>query len=263
MHKFISFNHQILSAENAFLSAVSSAALYGKGVFTTVAVHDSIPFLWEKHWQRLNDNARKTGINLDAFSEQATEKALLETIEKNNLRSGRARLTFFDETPSRVWQSDSTRKTNLLIQTANFRTVPAYFRLTVSPYQINSTSPLAGVKSCNYLENILAIDDAKTGGFDEAVRLNEKDEIVSACLANVFWRKNNRIYTPSLKTGCLKGTTREFFMENFPVEERKAKLAELLKADEIFLTSAGIGVVQVTDFSYIKNRRCKQSKPEI
>lgn len=243
MHEFICFNQQILPAKNAFLSAVSSAALYGRGVFTTVAVHDSMPFLWEKHWRRLSADAQKVGISLDDFSEQSTEKLLLETITKNNFKAGRARLTFYDETPSSVWQNDLKGKTNLLIQTADFRPVPEKFRLIVSPYLINSTSPLAGVKSCNYLENILALEEAKAGGFDEAVRLNEKGELVSACCANLFWKKNEKFFTPSLETGCLKGTTREFILENFPVEERKAILAELYKADEIFLTSAGIGAV--------------------
>jgi branched-subunit amino acid aminotransferase/4-amino-4-deoxychorismate lyase len=70
------------------------------------------------------------------------------------------------------------------------------------------------------------------------------------CLANLFWKKGDKIFTPSLETGCLKGTTREFVLENFMVEERKAKLIELEKADEIFLTSAGIEVVKaVVDFN--------------
>ncbi len=243
MSDFIAFNQRIQPAENAFLSALSSAALYGRGIFTTVAVHDSVAFQWEKHWRRLTANAQSIGINLDEFTEASVEKVLLEVIEKNNLRRGRARLTFFDETPSSVWQTDSKRRTNFLIQTAELRRVPEIFRLTVSPYRINSTSPLVGIKSCNYLENILAFENAKAGNFDEAIRLNERDEVVSACLANVFWKKNNVIYTPNLATGCLEGTTRSFVLENFAVEERAAYLAELYEADEFFLTSAGIGIV--------------------
>lgn len=244
MHKFVIFNHQILLAENAFLAAASSAALYGRGIFTTVVVHDSIPFLWEKHWRRLNDNARKIKINLSEFSEEIILKSLLEVIEKNNLTRGRARLTLYDESPSSIWETDSKPRTNLLIQTADLRDVSSEFRLTVSPYRINSTSPLAGVKSCNYLENIFALEDAKARNYDEAVRLNERGEIASACMANIFWKKDGAIFTPLLETGCLNGTTREFVLENFIVEERTANLAELIEADEIFLSSAGIGIVK-------------------
>lgn len=244
MHEFISLNHQIIPAENALLSATSSAALYGKGIFTTVAIHRSIPFLWEKHWRRLTENARKLGIDLTELPEATVKNSLLEIIKKNNLSLARARLTFFDESASSVWQINLKGKTSLLIQTADFRVVPETFRLTVSPYRINSTSPLAGVKSCNYLEKILALEDARAKGFTEAIRLNEKNEIVSACLANVFWKKSGAIYTPSLETGCLEGTTRGFILENYSVEEKKADLAELNEADEIFLTSAGIGIVK-------------------
>ncbi len=243
MHRFISFNRQILRAENALLSAVSAAALYGRGVFTTVAIHDSIAFLWEKHWSRLTENAQRVGIGLANFSEEATKNLLLEVIEKNKLRRARARLTFYDESAASVWQSNSKPKTNLLIQTADFREIKNNLSLTVSPFRVNTKSPLAGVKSCNYLENILTLEDARAKKFDEAVRLNERGEIVSACLANIFWKKNDTIYTPSLATGCLKGTTRDFILENFGVEERTADLSELKEADEIFLTSAGIGIV--------------------
>ena len=249
MHEFIHFNQRILSAANARVSAVSSAALYGKGIFTTVAVYNSKPFLWEKHWQRLIENAQKITIDFTAFTEDIVRSSLFEIIAENNLTNARARITFFDESSSNVWQTNQKSKTSLLIQTADFRTVKNKLRLAVSPFRVNSTAPLVGVKSCNYLENILALEDAKARGFGEAIRLNDKGEVVSACLANLFWKKGVGIFTPSPETGCLKGTTREFILENFTVEERKAELIELEKADEIFLTSAGIGIVSaVLDF---------------
>jgi branched-subunit amino acid aminotransferase/4-amino-4-deoxychorismate lyase len=124
-------------------------------------------------------------------------------------------------------------------------------RLTVSPFLVNSTSPLAGVKSCNYLENLLSLEEAERRGFDEAIRLNEKQEIVSAGAANVFWIKNKKIHTPALETGCLAGTTREFLSENIAVHEVKSRLNEIIEADEVFLTSAGIGVCPA-DFGNVK-----------
>lgn len=242
MHKFVNFNHQITLAENAFLSANAAAALYGKGIFTTVAIYNFKPFLWEKHWQRLNDNATRIGIDSTDFTERIVKNSLLDLVEKNDFRNGRARLTLYDESPPAIWQTDSKRGTSLLIQTADFRQIKDKLTLTVSPYRINSKSPLAGIKSCNYLENILAWEAAKAKGFDEAIRLNERGEIASACLANIFWKTSGEIFTPPLETGCLKGTTRDFMLENLVVIEKKANLADLFEADEIFLTSAGIGV---------------------
>lgn len=244
MHEFVFFNRQIVSAEKAFLSATTSAALYGRGVFTTVAVYNSKPFLWEKHWRRLRENAGKIRLDLSEFSEAIIAASLAEIIKQNQLKNARARITFFDESASAVWKTNQNLKTSVLIQTADLRPRAKFFRLTVSPFRVNSTAPLGGVKSCNYLENILALEDAKAKGFDEAIRLNERGETVSACMANVFWKRGAAIYTPALATGCLNGTTREFVLENFPVEERRTNLEELKDADEIFLTSAGIGIVR-------------------
>lgn len=255
MHEFVNFNHQIIRAQNSFLSTISSAAFYGRGIFTTVAIYNGKPFLWKKHWHRLTHNAEKIGVDLSEFSEEKVENSLLETIVKNNAEDARARLTFFDETVSKIWQNKSKHKTSFLITTANFRAVSENFCLTVSPFSINSESPLAGVKSCNYLENILALENAKANGFDEAIRLNVRGEVASAVTANVFWTKNDEIFTPSLETGCLAGTTRHFVLEKFAVNEKRAQIIELEQADQVFLTSAGIGIVQVSKFQEKKFSR--------
>lgn len=255
MHEFVNFNHQITPAQKSFLPAISSAAFYGRGIFTTVAIFDGKPFLWKKHWQRLAENAKKISLDLSEFSETAIENSLLEIVTKNKLANVRARLTFFDETASKIWQNKSEHKTSFMITTANFRAVSENFCLTVSPFSINSESPLAGVKSCNYLENILALENAKANGFDEAIRLNVRGEVASATTANIFWTKNDEIFTPSLETGCLAGTTRRFILEKFAVNEKRAQIIELEQADRVFLTSAGIGIVQVSRFQKKKFSR--------
>ena len=143
----------------------------------------------------------------------------------------------------------------MLIMTADLRTVGENFKLTVSPHLINSTSPLAGVKSNNYLEKIIAKDEAKQRGFDEAIQLNERGEIASASTANIFWLKGGRLFTPSVETGCLAGTTRELVLENIDCEEVEVGIDELEAADEMFLTSAGIGIVHVANFNEQKLRQ--------
>jgi branched-subunit amino acid aminotransferase/4-amino-4-deoxychorismate lyase len=67
-------------------------------------------------------------------------------------------------------------------------------------------------------------------------------------MANVFWLRGDQLFTPSLATGCLPGTTREFVMENTAVTEVDVGTDELREADAIFLTSAGLGVVAVDEF---------------
>jgi 4-amino-4-deoxychorismate lyase len=245
MHKFLSFNFRISTASETSAPVVSDAAFYGRGIFTTLAVYHSKPFQWEKHWRRLTENAAVVGVDLSEFGEENVKNALSEIISCNNLEKGRARITFFREEASGVWQNQAKRRTGLLITTADFRHISDSLRVTVSPYRLNSKSPLVNIKSCNYLENLLVLENAGKNGFDEAIRLNENGEVVSGAMANLFWTFDNKIYTSATETGALCGTTRDFVLERFPVSEKCAALEELLNADEIFLTSAGIGVSRV------------------
>lgn len=226
----------------------SNASLYGKGIFSTIAFSSGKAFLWEKHWRRLTDNATRVGVDLAGHTERSTRDALERSIATSGIADGRARITFLDDSPSKMWPGDVESKTELSIIVAERRVVPQPFRLTVSPYQVNSSSPLAGVKSCNYLENILAVDEAKSRGFHEAVRLNERSHITSASMANIFWLKGDKLITPALSTGCLAGTTREFVLENIDCEEVEVAINELDSAAAIFLTSAGIGIVEASRF---------------
>ena len=250
MHKFISFNGEICNPADANVSALSSAALYGWGIFTSIGIYDGEPFLWEKHWSRLTEYASAVGIDISEVKERDVYEDLIATLSANKIKDARARITFFDNAAG-FWNCAATDKTNVLIATADFRDLPENFTLTISPYRVSSTSALIGLKSCNYLENLLAWEKAKTAGFEEALRLNEKGEVVSVCIANVFWVKGERLYTPSPKTGALSGTTRAFVLEQAKesgVEclEVKLGLESLLEADECFLTSAGIGIRNVS-----------------
>jgi branched-subunit amino acid aminotransferase/4-amino-4-deoxychorismate lyase len=248
MDEQVSLDGRILAAADAAIPAVSSSALYGKGIFTTVAIYKSEPFLWDKHWNRLAGDAAKIGMDISEISEESVRQSLGELIYKNNTAEGRARITILDIASGDFWSSKFKQKPKLFIMTAGPRTISDNFRLTVSPYPINSRSPLAGVKSCNYLDNLLALEEAKNTGYDEAIRLNERGDVVSACMANVFWLKDGELFTPSLRAGCLEGTMREFVLAQIDCNEVEMSPEQLYLADAIFLTSAGLGIVQVTEF---------------
>jgi branched-subunit amino acid aminotransferase/4-amino-4-deoxychorismate lyase len=222
--------------------------LYGCGVFSTIRICDGMPFLWEKHWRRLTSNADRLGIDLSEYTGDSTRVSLEKAISKKEVANGRARITFLDESPSSIWSVEGKGRTTLSIITGEMRSISSDLRLTISPYPVNSLSPLTGIKSCNYLEKIIAVDEAKARGFDEATQVNERGEITSAVMANVFWWKGETLFTPSLKTGCLPGTTREFVLENLECREVERPIDDLHSADAIFLTSAGLGVLQVAEF---------------
>lgn len=232
----------------------TSATLYGKGVFTTVAVHSAQPFLFEWHWRRLTQNAAAVGIDLSEYSSESVTAELLESIRQARILGGKARLTFFDHRMSELWTSESVliEGTTISVLIREKQPIPDHFSVSFSPFPVNSRSPLAGVKSCNYLEQIMAKDEAKARGFHEAIRVNENGKVTSACMSNVFWLKGERLFTPALSTGCLAGTTREFVLETLDCDEVEAGIDELNSADAIYLTSAGLGIVRVAGFDCLE-----------
>jgi branched-subunit amino acid aminotransferase/4-amino-4-deoxychorismate lyase len=244
MHKVALFNGKIVDTEDVVIPAVSASAMYGHGVFSTISIYDGEPFLLEKHWRRLGSHARKLGLDADVASDQL-ESWLLHLLETNGQANHRARITLLDAGGAGLWSGRSAKRTVVLIVTGERVKRPDKFRLATSVYRVNSASPITGVKCCNYLDHLIAYEDAKRRGFDEAIRLNERGEVTSAAMANIFWLRDDELFTPSLETGCLAGTTREFILENFDVCEARGGIDELLNASAAFVSSAGIGIRQV------------------
>jgi aminodeoxychorismate lyase len=258
MHPVIYLNKVMLEATKARVAPVSSAMLYGRGVFTTVAIYNGKPFLWSEHWRRLKDHADRLKIDCAGANERNVGEAVGKLVAVNQVKDGRARVILLARSGRDVWrpQKESTRKTDLLIMTSEAQKISrAGLSLAVSPYRCNTFSPLAGIKSLNYLDQVLAWEEAQAREFDEAVMLNERGEIVSATTANIFWVKDGTVHTPALSTGALAGVTRgaviELAAKQFiPVIEGVYDLADLTEAEEIFLTSASYGVALVNTFDF-------------
>jgi branched-subunit amino acid aminotransferase/4-amino-4-deoxychorismate lyase len=258
MHPVIYLNKVMLEATKARVAPVSSAMLYGRGVFTTVAVSGGKPFLWPEHWRRLSTHAEKLSVELGELNELSVGEALRKLCSVNQVKRGRARVILLARSGRDVWRTkkQSTRETDLLIMTGEPQKVSAAgMSLAVSPYRVNTMSPLVGIRSLNYLEQVLSWEEAQARDFDEAVMLNERGEIVAATMANIFWFKEGTLHTPALSTGAIAGITRAAAIELagkqfIPVVEGVYELADLSDADEIFLTSASIGLAQVTTFDF-------------
>jgi len=258
MHPVIYLNKVMLEATKARVAPVSSAMLYGRGVFTTVAIYNGKPFRWPEHWQRLKDHAQKLSIDCAGANARNVGDALKKLVAVNQVANGRARVILLARTGRDVWKTKKAgdRKTDLLIMTGEPKKIPAGgISLAVSPFRHNTLSPLAGIKSLNYLHEVLAWEEAQAREFDEAVMLNERGEIVSATMASIFWVREGQLHTPALSTGTLAGVTRAAVIELatsqfIPVIEGVYELGDLVEAEEIFLTSASYGVAPVTTFDF-------------
>ena len=258
MHPVIYLNKTMVEATKARVAPVSSAMLYGRGVFTTLAIYNRNPFLWSKHWQRLTAHAAKLDIDYTGCTENGVGDALNKLIAVNQVKDGRARVILLARSGRDLWKTrmPGSKKTDLLIMTGDPpKAPPNGYSLAVSPFRTNTFAPLTGIKSLNYLNNVLAWEEAQSRDFDEAVVLNERGEIASATTANIFWVKDGTVHTPNLSTGALAGVTRECVMDIaskhfIPLVEGVYEMADLTEADEIFLTSSGLGVATVTTFDF-------------
>ena len=258
MHPVIYLNKTMVEATKARVAPVSSAMLYGRGVFTTLAIYNSQPFLWSKHWQRLTTHAKRLDIDFTGCNEKNVGDALQKLISVNQVNEGRARVIMLARHGRDIWKTKApgAKKTDLLIMTGDPQKIaPAGLSLAVSPYRVNTSAPTTGIKSLNYLDHVLAWEEAQSRDFDEAVVLNERGEIVSATTANLFWAKNGTLHTPSLSSGALAGVTRECVIDIankhfIPLLEGIYEMTDLTDADEIFLTSSSLGVAPVTTFDF-------------
>ena len=255
MHQHVILDRRLLEAKRARLHAVTSAALYGRGVFTTVAVHKGQPFLWEAHWARLLAHAARAGVECD-YGDNEAALLLSRLVEANEVEEGRARVHLLARAVRGRWKMGGEgRASDLLMMTADAWAPPESLALTVSPYRVNTCSPLVGVKTVNRLENVMAWEEARSRDFDEAVVCNERGEVACATMANLFWVKHGTVHTPALATGAMAGTTRARVIElaselAIPVAEGAHTLHDMAEAEEVFVTSAALGVALATTFDF-------------
>ena len=258
MHSRIIYNHRLLEATKARVEVLTAATLYGQGVFTTLAIYDGHPFLWHEHWQRLMEHGARARVDTTGLEEETARASLTRLIAANEVRTGRARVTLLARAEPSVWKikAEGERATDLLMMTREARSEGSEgLALTLSPYRLNTLSPLVGIKSVNYLEHLMAWEEARARDFDEAVMLNERGEVASTTMANIFWATDGTIHTPALSTAALSGTTRARVIQlahelSQPLVEGVYDLSQLGAADEIFLTSAGLGVSIITTFDF-------------
>ena len=162
-----------------------------------------------------------------------------------------------------------TTKPTLLIYASPLRKIPEGIykkgiKINFTCVDKNEKSFIAKIKSLNYLDNILARAEARSGGFDEAVFVNAKGNVAEATTSNIFMVKRGAIITPPPSAGLLPGITRKAVIEiiekyfSNKVHQRNIKPDDLFNADEIFLTNSILEIVPVVKLG---KRRIGKGKP--
>ena len=225
---------------------------FGLGVFETIAIENRHPILVQEHLNRMKNSMGELGIRNAEFSSLVT----MENIQKQAQ----------DCPPGRYALKISVSPRNILFSVrASGYTHSDYergFRLTVSHVLRNETSPLTYHKSMNYGDNITEKRKAKAAGYDEPLFINTKGFVSEGATTNLFCVKKGLIYTPSLSCGLLNGILRQYVMVLTDVKEYNFTLAELLNADEIFVTNSLLGIMPVASIDG-RNFPCHEKTLEL
>jgi len=250
MEQIVYLNGALLPRSQAKISPFDLGFLYGYGLFETMRAYSGRIFRLERHLERLSTSAKLLGLPLNAF---VIEKACYDTLQANNLKDARIRLTVSIGEGEAVPDLPKHPKPTVLVIATSYTPPSAEtyrngYKALVSALRQNSQSPLSHLKSANYLNNVLARREAKAAGADEAILLNEQGFLCEGSTSNIFLVSKRNLITPNRESGCLPGITRQVVIERaseqgISVSEREVRLEELLQAEESFLTSSLIELV--------------------
>ncbi|MEO5915701.1 MAG: aminotransferase class IV [Luteolibacter sp.] len=244
-------NGQWLPADNYPGAAQDRGAFLGLGLFETMLAVDGAVVFADRHLARLHKSCERLGWSVDL---EDLKEIAAELLARNSLATGRARLRLI-VTAGSGSHNDLTPGADRLVWLASFPAVDSSESLAVclSRWPRNEHSPLAGLKTACYAENLIALDRARRLGFQETIFLNTAGQLCESATANLFLVKNGVLLTPSLDSGCLPGIGREILCElaaahGIQVEDRLLLPADLHAADEIFLSSSTRGPMAVSRF---------------
>lgn len=249
--KIISINGQIIDEANAKISVFDRGFLYGDSVYEVTEVRNGKIGFLNEHLERLHNSALKMHMHLQ-FSYKELEEQIMKVAKK--LHSAGFERCYIRLVVTRgegeiTLDPKAASKQNLIIIGKELAENPVEWYKKGVEVIIASTlrNPVKSmdpnIKSGNYLNNILAYNEAKEAGYFDAIMLNQDGNVTECTTSNLWIVKDGVFKTPPIAAGLLKGITRENVIkilgeQNIPFEETNITGSELKEADECFLTSS-------------------------
>ena len=240
-------------APEAKISVLDHGLLYGDGIFEGICVYNGRIFRLEQHLQRLYESANTIGLKIPLTLEQFKE-AIVETVKRNKLRDGYIR-PIVTRGPGKMGLDPKNCKTPSVIIIP--QTIQNYPNLTLgrktakaivaSIRRTPSFCLPASAKTLNYLNNILAKQQAIYAGVDEAIMLDWMGFVSEGTGDNLFILRRGVLLTPALHSSVLGGITRQVVLETaqklgISSDERQLTIHDLYNADEAFFASTSLEI---------------------
>jgi branched-chain amino acid aminotransferase len=242
-------NGQFVAKEEATVSVYDHGFLYGDGVFEGIRVYHGRIFKLDAHVDRLFESAHTLGIQIP-ISRQELTQAILETVRRSGLQDAYIRPVVSRGPGDLGIDPRKCPRANVVIIVDAIQLYPeeAYRRglrlITASTRQRPLDVLNPRIKTCNYLNNILARMEANLVGVDEGLMLTAQGYVAECTADNIFIVKAGRVLTPPAYLGILQGVTRQTVLDlcgqlRIPAAEQILTLHDMYTADECFLTGTG------------------------
>ncbi len=267
----ININGEICDAKDAKISIFDRGFLYGDSIYEVAYSLDSNLIFFEDHIDRLYQSARFLNMQI-YYSRDEIIRESIKTLQTSKISDAYIRIILTRGETEITLDPSSSHKNNLVIITKPKPIHPEIFytngiKLSIVSILRNdarSTNPSA--KSGNYLNNVLAVSEAKKLQFDDALMENRNGFITEGSSFNIWFIKNGIIHTPPAESGLLKGITREKLIElcnknKIPLKIENFTANELKQAQTVFITSSTRGIMPVSiidehkfniDFNFIE-----------
>ncbi len=241
---YIYLNDKLLEDGKVQIAYDSPGLLYGYGVFETIKIYNGKSIFLYEHLERMRCAATFLKLNFTESMESAALK-INNLLTVNNISNGSVRITLFKGAGEDIIMLHVKA---VVYDESSYK---EGFKLIISDSRRNDKSPLCSIKSVNYMDNILARNEALEKGFNEALLLNTEGVIAEGTISNVFWVKDSIAYTPELSCGILPGIVREkviklFNSHGIKLIEGRFTPANIFEADEVFITNSLMGVMPVS-----------------
>lgn len=253
------FNGSLLESKQIELPVDNRAMLYGDGVFETIRYSYGKLLFWEDHYFRLMASLRIIRIKIPIqWTPEYLSDQIQETLAANHLEKqpARVRLT--------VWRKPGGR---YLPDVHDPEFLITCHRLISDEYEAPENKVTVDIyrdifKPANLLSNLKLIGSqlyvmasifADENGLYDALLINDAKQVVESSKSNLFALYGTEVVTPPLTSGALRGVIRQRLLKALPdiglkAVEKDLTPFDLLKADELWLTNAIVGIVPVNHY---------------
>jgi branched-chain amino acid aminotransferase len=263
--KFVWFDGKYVPIEKANVPVTTHAIHYGTSIFEGIRAYWNSKnlhiFRLDEHITRFRNSGKYYSISLN-FSDKEIKNAIVNLCKKNKMKKSCYIRPFYfvgqyginlhvtEKAPTQVAVfmfpfGDLFNKKGITAGVSSWR-----------KFSVSSIPPQAKMGG-NYLNSILATQESKRNGYDEAILLDKFGNLSEAPGENIFLIINNEIITPPTSSSALKGITRDSVFKlgedrDYKVTEREITRGELYVADEIFLSGTAAELTPIIKVDDLK-----------